>query len=291
MVDFLKPATILFEKIANALGRHFDPSQTIRIAIAEADASEIRAKGDAKAHRALELSKAETDIEVTALRQRAATRFINEEMKKQVNMEDIAENAAGLLTDNASPENMEDDWITNFFDKCRIVSDGQMQNLWSRILAGEANNPGSFSRRTVNLMADLDKQNAGLFSNLCRFNWRLENQTNPLIFDTQHEIYNRLLINFGSVGHLETLGLIQVDGLGGFNRTRLQKTATFHYYGRSMTLTFPTETGNELDIGHVLFTQAGRELSRICTTAPIEGFFDYVCDKWSKDSKVLSMSS
>ena len=203
MVDFLKPATILFEKIANALGRHFDPSQTIRIAIAEADASEIRAKGDAKAHRALELSKAETDIEVTALRQRAATRFINEEMKKQVNMEDIAENAAGLLTDNASPENMEDDWITNFFDKCRIVSDGQMQNLWSRILAGEANNPGSFSRRTVNLMADLDKQNAGLFSNLCRFNWRLENQTNPLIFQPirnpgQMLVVFPLLINFGS---------------------------------------------------------------------------------------------
>ena len=34
---------------------------------------------------------------------------------------------------------MEEDWIANFFDKCRIVSDSEMQSLWARVLAGEAN--------------------------------------------------------------------------------------------------------------------------------------------------------
>ena len=42
MVNYSKPLAVLVEKIANALGRHFDPSQITRIAIAEAEASGIQ---------------------------------------------------------------------------------------------------------------------------------------------------------------------------------------------------------------------------------------------------------
>ena len=71
--------------------------------------------------------------------------FANEEMTKQLNMESITEKAILHLNDDANPDAMENDWITNFFDKCRTVSDDDMQELWARILAGEANNPGAFS--------------------------------------------------------------------------------------------------------------------------------------------------
>ena len=84
-----------------------------------------------------------------------------------------------MVTDDASPEDMEDDWIRNLLGKCRIVSDQDMQELWARILAGEANEPGSVSRRTVNLVADLDKRDAESFMAVCRFVWQLhfENHT------------------------------------------------------------------------------------------------------------------
>ena len=155
---FSKPADTLVNKIANAFGRHFDPSQRIRMAEAEAQADRI-----------LRVSATETDVEVAELRQRAATRFANEEMTKQLNMEGIIERSIPHLNDDANPEEMENDWIMNFFDKGRMVSDDDMQELWARILAGEANNSGSFSRRTVNLVADLDKRDADLFKNLCGF--------------------------------------------------------------------------------------------------------------------------
>ena len=103
------------------------------------------AEAEAKANRIRAISEAETEIEVAGLRHRAAERFIYEEMKMQSNMEDITQKAIPRLTDNAEPEKIEDDWITNFYDKNRIVSDDQMQDLWAKILAGEANNPGSFS--------------------------------------------------------------------------------------------------------------------------------------------------
>lgn len=267
-------ANTLMNKISNAIGRHFDPRQAVRMAEAEAQADRIR-----------RVSEAETDNEVAELRQRAAHRFLNEEMTKQLNMESITEKAMPHLNDDANPDGMENDWITNFFDKCRTVSDDDMQELWARILAGEANNPGAFSRRTVNLVSDLDKRDADMFRNLCGFVWHIGG-LNPLVFDVQHEIYNRNGIDFDSVIQLETLGLVQDGSALGFQRNNLPKTARVYYYGNPVVLAMPMESDNKLGVGNVLLTQAGQELAPICGARPIDGFFEYVYDRWAGESLV-----
>jgi len=127
--DLTKPATVLIEKISDAVGGIFQPYQIKRIALAEAEAGIIRAQGE---------------IEVTDLQRRAMHRFIAEEGKKQENIESITYQAIPLLEDKSKPQQMNDDWIANFFDKCRIVSDEEMQRLWAKVLAGEANSPGNF---------------------------------------------------------------------------------------------------------------------------------------------------
>ena len=145
--ELSKPATLLIEKVSNAIGRHFDPRQAIRMAEAEAKADRIGA-----------ISQLETEIELEdLLRQRAAERFIVEQVQMQSNMESIAPKAIPHLSDDAEPDKIEDDWISNFFDKSRIASDDQMQELWGKVLAGEGNTPGRFSRNTVNLIANLGK--------------------------------------------------------------------------------------------------------------------------------------
>lgn len=275
------PATMLIEKVSNALGRHFDPSQTVRMAEAEAKANRIRA-----------ISEAETEIEVAGLRHRAAERFIYEEMKKQSNMEDITQKAIPHLTENAEPEKIEDDWIANFFEKCRIISDDQMKDLWARILADEGNNPGSFSRKTVNLVADLDKRDATIFANLCRFGWVINNSFQPLVLDEKHEIYHKHGINFGTLTHLESLGLTRFDGLSGFRFTNLPRKIVVFYAAYPLVLTLPNNSGNDLKIGNTLLTQAGGELARIIAADlnPVEGFYDYAYDKWAEQSLVPSRS-
>jgi len=134
--DLTKPATVLIEKISEAIGGIFRPHQIRRIAEAEAEASRI---------------KTVSEIEITDLQRRAIQRFFSEEAKKQQNIESITAMALPQLAEHASPENIEDDWITNFFDKCRLISDLDMQTLWSRLLSGEANSPGRFSKRTINV--------------------------------------------------------------------------------------------------------------------------------------------
>ena len=271
---FSKPANTLVTKIANSFGRHFDPSQRVRMAEAEAQADRI-----------LRVSAAETDIEVDELRQRAATRFANEEMTKQINMEDIIEKALPGLDDNANPEAMENDWIMNFFDKCRMVSDDDMQQIWAGILAGEANNPGSFSRRTVNLVADLDKRDAELFRKLCGYAWMI-GSIEPLVFDVQATIYNRDGITFETLGQLQSLGLVRFDSLAGFKLMGFHKKISVFYYDRPVVLEFPNDGDNELDTGKTMLTQSGQELAPICGSTPVEGFFDYVYERWAGDGLV-----
>ena len=105
------------------------PARFRRVAQAKADAA---------------ITQAQTEIEIAEIQRRAAARFVEEETRRQTNMENIVAKAISQIGPNAHAENMDDDWIENFFDKCRNFSDEQMQTIWSRILAGEANAPGSF---------------------------------------------------------------------------------------------------------------------------------------------------
>jgi hypothetical protein len=268
--DLTKPATVLIEKISSAVGGVFKPFQMVRVAKAEAQAEAIRA---------------EAQIQVTDLHRRAFRRFLEEEAKKQSNIEDITQRALPLIEADATPESVEDDWITNFFDKCRIISDANMQQLWSRILAGEANSPGRFSKKTVNLLGDLGKTDAELFVRLCGFGWMIGG-FHPLVFDPHGDIYARHGINFVSLAHLENLGLIRFGLVASFSRAGLPKSVPVSYYGRQMNLILSKETDNVLDLGKVLLARAGQELALVCGATPVEGFYEFVYDRWAKQSLV-----
>ena len=261
-----KPADTLIKKISNATGAVFEPHQIRRVAKAKADAA---------------LMQAESAIQITELHRRAARRWIEEEGRYQKNMEDITTGAIHGLNDNSNADSMEDDWITNFFHKCRIVSDGDMKALFSRVLSGEANTPGTYSKRTVNFLSELDKTDAELFSKLCGFGWAIGNVV-PLIFDMKSKIYNEVGVNFTSLSHLESIGLIQVSSLTGFTINDLPKKLSVSYYGRLLALEMPKDAGNKLELGHVLLTKIGTELAPICGSRPVDGFWDYVMEKWKQ---------
>ncbi len=185
------------------------------------------------------------------------------------------------LTCQAKGDEARIDWVANLFDKCRIVSDDEMQSLWARVLAGEANTPGTYSKRTVNLLSDFDKNDADLFTRLCGFGWVIGNVV-PLVFDIQADIYNRNGINFDTLSHLETIGLIQFESLTGFRLLKLPKRFAVSYYGKPLSLEMAEDANNELKTGKVLLTKIGQELAPICGSKPVEGFYEYVKEQWKE---------
>ena len=104
--DLSKPADTLIKRISAAVGGIFKPYQIKRIAKAKAEAA---------------LIQAESKIQIEEIHYRAIHRFIEEEAKKQNNIEQITSQALPFLRQESNPDAIEDDWVTNFFEKCRII--------------------------------------------------------------------------------------------------------------------------------------------------------------------------
>ena len=89
--ELTKPATLLVEKVAAALGIIFEPTIIKRNAKAEAEVEKI---------------KAVTKLEITALEQRALSRMVQQEARKQKNIEEITTAAIKSLPSDAKVEGL-----------------------------------------------------------------------------------------------------------------------------------------------------------------------------------------
>ena len=203
-----------------------------------------------------------------------------EEAKKQENIENVMDQAIPRIEDTAQPEKVDDDWFANYFDKVKTVSNEDVQKHWADLLAKEVNQPGSFSKRTVNTLHTLDRKDAILFESLCRYVWVVR-EFIPLIFDETDEIYNQNGINLISIQHLETIGLINFVSTNKFNVTGLTGSMTVSYCGKILHLDFGHGETHDLYIGKVLFTQIGKELFMLTSASGIDDFYDYVSARWN----------
>lgn len=269
--EFAEPAKVLIEKVSDAVGEIFKPYQIRRVAKAEADAEKIKAIGK---------------IEINELEQRALKRLLKVEAFKQGNIENIARKALPHITETSTPEKIEKDWLIDFFEKSKLVSDDEMQNLWAKVLAGEADKPGSFSKRTLYLLSSLDKKDAQSFEKLSSFVWSIGDIDLPLILNTNDPIYTTNGITFIGLKQLDSLGLISFDSISGYSAKEIGKRHSAAYRGKLMTLEFLKESGNELNLGKVIFTNAGLELSRMCHKIELQDLQKYILGSWQRDGIV-----
>jgi hypothetical protein len=261
-----KPATVLIEKISDAIGALHRPRQIVREAHAEAEVEKI---------------KALAQIEITEIQRRGMGRFIEQQGKQQENFENIVAQALPDLEGDAKPEEIDNDWMAHFFEAAKLVSDQEMQSLWARLLAGEANKAGSFTKRTLELVSNLDKYDAELFTDFCTFVWRRDRLI-ALILDTEHQVYQTHGINFGTLTHLDDIGLVKFNDVTGFVAVNLHEFTSLNYQGTLITLELP-EGKNDLEIGKVLLTQVGQELAPISGSSPDIAFLEYVIRKWIEE--------
>jgi hypothetical protein len=148
------PLTKLVEVCAAGCGRVYGPRDIRRRAEAEGAALVIMEEAKARAN------------EVAV---RAARRLLDVEQRRQENLEAIVYVAEQNLPDEVSAQPVDEDWTARFFREAQDVGNEDMQRLWGKLLAGEIARPGSFSRRTLDVVANLTKEEAALFETLCSF--------------------------------------------------------------------------------------------------------------------------
>lgn len=279
-----KPAQMLVDKFFCTVEGAF-PSLIAKRAKAISDAKmlDARTEGDVAIIHALNKAR------LSEVEQRGILSLTHEAGVKQDNFEKIIKKTIPLLNGNAKPENINDDWLTLLKSKCGIVSDSEMQTIWARILAGEANVNKSFSRYTINLVSTLEKEDAHLFTSLCCFNWRVNNVITPLVFDFRDGIYMSHGLNFDTLTHLATLGLIVFKHAPDLVEDDLPENCIVSYGQKSYRIKFLDKWKlRGLHTGHVILTKSGKELSLIAGAQEVENINTSVLSHWQTQGSVLA---
>jgi hypothetical protein len=271
-------AKALVEKIASGTGRLYAPLEAIIQAYAEVQIKKIEARGQ---------------VEIEGVRKRAIERLAAEETKKQQNLEAIYGKTFELLEPGIEPETisrMDEDWIVFHSEKARLVSDEEMQTLWARVMAGEAKAPGSFSKRTLEFLSTMEKEDAHLFTSVCRFivsdGWK----SVPAIFfeESIPAIYTGSGIDYEACQHLSTIGLIEFStpilkpiwrcyGAPEFQLSYFGEVRRFRVFEMN-----PREKKYCVDYGNVGLTKVGEQLARISGAEKGLFFFDFLESEWAK---------
>ena len=227
------------------------------------------------------LTEARTEISTISSYRRVEQFWVEEEAQRQQNIEDIAIGALPYLNQDADPDAIAEGWIAFFIEKSQREPDAELQDLWSRILAREANAQGTLSVPTLNFFSELDEVEIEVFTELCGFACEVEGTgIVPLVFSEEAEIYNRHRINRETLMHLDEVGLVEFQSSRTFRLHVPSKYVIATYYGHRFRLVMPKDTDNELDVGTTVLTEIGQELAPICEGEPVEGFYEYLKSRW-----------
>ncbi|MGP8936759.1 DUF2806 domain-containing protein [Enterobacter soli] len=284
-VDFSglsEPATKLVEKISDAIGVLYEPTKMKKIAKAQSEVKKI---------------EFQTSIELTELEERALRRTLNSQARKQRNIDSITIKAAKEIDSQAQNdiELLDEDWINHFFNQCEDISDDMMQGLWARVLTGEAQKSGSFSKRTLNFLSTLDKRDAELITNLGSTVWNQHISPLPMVFSYEDEAIQKLGLDYDSLRHLESIGVITL-GTMNYSVQFEKEYGYFTYYDKSIMMkigtrkknTFMPIKQNSVDIGMVLLTNIGIELIRICGSKPDDNYFYSALKEFMEENEIFT---
>lgn len=211
-------------------------------------------------------------------------------IKEYCNQQDILSVATQALMPTAQPEEIDEDWITQFMDKARLVSDSEFQVLWGNILAEECNVPGSIPKGLLHIMEQMDKDMATVFMAVAAVSVYIEEEKreySPMIDgESTEEIRQKIGISYDDLLNLQSVGLIETHFSGFGSRVYVTAEVTpvvIHYFDEEYRL---PKGRSKFRAGRVVYTKAGQALCRAVKPQKIEGFFKECCiPVWEKELK------
>lgn len=227
---------------------------------AEERKAEIRSDIDAKKIIAAALAKEAKGLAVSepAVVQRSMERWLNQEVRKQVNLEAIAKVAVDELEHDPPPSDTagpSDDWIDTFQSYAEKFSAEEFQALWGKIYASEIRHPGRISPRTMHYVSTLDNPSIELIESVLPF--VINNHFIPL------DAAKELGVTISTLIELENMGFGN-----GANETyastfpvRLNAPTIFWKGSRGIALHFDAE--RTLQVPALLLTQPGKQIASI----------------------------
>ncbi len=263
-----KVANNFIDKIASALGWFFTP-KNIKPAIIEANNSiieEIRNRED--------ISPIERAIIVNSYERM---------VKEYINQIDIVKVAFEHLNADFKSENVKEDWIIYFFDKVKNVNEDYMKSIWGKILAGEFNEPNTYSKQFLHTMSIMDStlanrfqkiRSAFFYSSPCLYAFIYRRNGKDI---NNIKNYQDLGISIDDLRELDNIGLIEYRVPNFY--TWSIKNKSFEYGNKLIVL---NTDKNIIEFGNVWLTNMGKQLCKISPMVYSDEILEICLDSWRK---------
>jgi hypothetical protein len=268
-----KPFEKLIEVISKGIGTLYKP-RAIRKE-ADSKAYEIGIIEQAKSKAISEGKELEADTYL-----RIQERLLFNETERQNSIDNVVEIAAEQLKneENISQEPVDKDWSKRFFNIVQDISDEEMQSLWGRILAGETKQPNSYSKRTLELLKNLSKTEAEVFTKFAELKLVA---TNSVIWNNDNGVFlkNEFNITFNDRLLMNELGLISSENNLEFSfpPTMTNKSTNYLEYGNKGIVLYREENTPKQGIQVLVFTKTGIELSKLIESKVNSNYIEKIC--------------
>ena len=255
------------DKISSALGWMVTPKD-IKPAIIEANKSII----DEITHRE----------DINPIERAAIVNNFKRIVKQYKNQVDIMRIAVEHLKPNFVPEEVSNDWITFFFDKVKDVTEDYMKETWGKILAGEFNEPNTYTKQLLHVMSIMDSEIATSFQKIRKCCFSVSSKSYVFIYNRSYadnidngRRYGQLNINYNDIKELENMGIVQYRHSNFF--TIRSDYAEVSYGNKKIEL---KTDNNKIVTGNVSLTKIGEQLCNIITPECDEKILDICLDIW-----------
>ncbi|SRR6266851_515700 len=273
--------------IASGFSRAYGPLD--RVLTAKADRKIL----NERAQTIIDLTK--KSVELAAIRKlmidsdspadRAMADLLGEAIPKLRNKERMLEAIAVEVRQEPptadTSEQIDDDWLADFWSRAELISNKQVQGFLARLLVKEAYQPGSISPLTIDAITKLSPQAARIFEHFCRLSIRWNTDVfviHPAVFHFQNiGPLDQFGVSFDDLYELEAYGLIRSAETIMYNYAEAPDAPpdTIDYAGCSAQMNF-----SGLQLQQIRFSRAGREIRQLLPLTPFPEYTEALRSKF-----------
>ena len=203
-----------------------------------------------------------------------------EYMRNTENLIDTAVKSSKYIDPNKSNDiKMDNDFFWNTIEHAKTVSSDEMQELVAKIIAGEYNEPGTYSMSTLQALKMLGKSELELFERICSLCVN-DHQIPQEVFSLPENLrptMNSLNIDFGSLQSLQTLGLFLPNDMTRTLANLEKKNFALDYFGNRIRFEPTHESNFEIQLpGFYTLSITGKQIIKHLNPSFISDYFEWL---------------
>lgn len=198
---------------------------------------------------------------------------------------------SGRIKGDADPDVIDDEWVENYVEHVQKVSDEEVRKTWANLLIEEVNTPGSFSKRSMSILADMEHADAKAFERVCArcagglFWGNLYQNPVPMLIDHDEEFAisaeDVMTLNAIGLTNFPSQSLSQEDSMIP-GKGKLVMVGEARYFLQS-------DPGVSYGFTVYEFTKYGLELSKLCQLGCEPGFRETLVSKWQEAGIIVRL--